>query len=116
MLAYIFIPIIQRELDNFRFIVWNHRRGRKQDGKVLPTGIPDIHNNPEEYEAGDCGTVITDDELVSVGLEYSIDLEKKFIDEELFQQFAQVVPNVEEIESSDAVNQFIYLKENYPEN
>lgn len=117
MLAYIFIPVIQQELDDFRTTVWNHKRGRKQEGKVLPTGVPDIiHENPEEFDAENCGTDVTDDILVTVGLEYLVDLEKNFIDEELFQQFAQVVPNVRDIESTDAVNQYIFLKENYIEN
>ena len=115
MLAYIFIPIVQKELDDFRCTVWNHKRGRKQDGKILPTGIPDIiHENPEEYDAEDCGTAVTDDQLESVGVEYSVDLDQCFIDKELYQRFAQVV-NTENVVASDAVESFIFLKENYLE-
>lgn len=42
ILAYVYIPIIQKELDIFKNVVWNHSRGRTQKGKALPTGIPEV--------------------------------------------------------------------------
>lgn len=66
MLAFIFIPVIQKELDIFRVTVWNHKRGRKQINKILPTGIPEyIYDHPEEFDAQDCGTVLLEEQLLS---------------------------------------------------
>ena len=41
ILAYVYIPVIQKELDIFRTTVWNSHRGRKQQNKKLPCGVPD---------------------------------------------------------------------------
>ena len=56
LLAYIFIPVVQKELDFFRETVWNSHRIRKQKDARLPKGIPDhVFNFPEKYEAEQCG-------------------------------------------------------------
>ena len=47
LLAYVYIPVIQKELDIFRENVWNTHRGQKQKTKELPTGVPEhIYNFP----------------------------------------------------------------------
>lgn len=38
LLAYVYIPVIQKELDIFRTTIWNNHRVRKQKNKELPTG------------------------------------------------------------------------------
>ena len=49
-MAFVFVPVVQRELDDFRTIVWNNSRGRAQPGKLLPTGVPlHIYQFPEQY-------------------------------------------------------------------
>ena len=51
LLAYVYIPVIQKEVDIFRVSVWNTHRTRKQKEKILPTGVPDhIYNYPEQYD------------------------------------------------------------------
>ena len=61
LLAYVYLPVVQKELDVFREVVWNSSRGRKQKDKLLPTGIPNhIYRNPEEYGAEDCGTHLSE--------------------------------------------------------
>ena len=50
MLAYVYIPVIQKELDAFRCSVWNAHRIRKQKNKELPVGVPDhIYTCPERH-------------------------------------------------------------------
>ena len=50
LLAFIMIPMMQRELDTFKDTVWNCHRIRPQKDAVLPAGIPDhIYCFPEEY-------------------------------------------------------------------
>ena len=53
--------MVQRELDEFREVVWNQSRGRKQRDKELPTGIPShIYNNQEFYGGEECGHALTE--------------------------------------------------------
>jgi hypothetical protein len=42
LLAYVYIRVVQRELDVFRECVWNNHRTHTQKGKELPAGVPDI--------------------------------------------------------------------------
>ena len=55
-MAYVMISMIQRELDEFKDIVWNPHRIRKQKETYMPDGIPNhIYAFPEEYGMKDCG-------------------------------------------------------------
>ena len=55
LLAYLFIPILQRELDIFKDTVWNTHRIRKHKDTYLPDGIPNhIFEFPEEHGLEDC--------------------------------------------------------------
>ena len=67
MLAYVYIPVVQKELDVFRVSVWNNHRVRKQNGKELPTGVPEhIYTCPEQHGGEKCGIPITDQQLQEV--------------------------------------------------
>ena len=56
LLAYIMIPLIQKELDTFKDTVWNSNRIRSQKDTALPNGIPNhIHAFPEAYGLEECG-------------------------------------------------------------
>ena len=60
LLAFIMVPLVQKELDVFRETVWNTHRIRAQKDTVLPDGIPDhIYNFPEQYNLKDCGKCYT---------------------------------------------------------
>lgn len=113
MLAFIFIPVVQKELDEFSKVVWNHSRGRKQENKELPTGIPEyIFDNPEEFGVEDCGVTITEANLLAVGNEYHIDLDECFIDPVLYERFSTII-DVNELQPKDTCDAFLYLKEKY---
>ena len=50
MLAYFMIPMMQRELDEFRLTIWNTHRIRAQKETLMADGIPDhIFEFPERY-------------------------------------------------------------------
>ncbi|CAB3983975.1 Hypothetical predicted protein, partial [Paramuricea clavata] len=67
MLAYVYIPLLQKELDIFKNTVWNNHRGRKQRNKHLPDGIPEhIYQFPEHYGGTKCGTHLSDEDLEEV--------------------------------------------------
>ena len=62
LLAFIMVPLVQKELDVFRETVWNTHRIRAQKDIVLPDRIPDqyhIYNFPEQYDLEDCGKCYT---------------------------------------------------------
>ena len=67
MLAYVYIPVIQKELDVFRVSVWNTHRIRKQKEKELPAGVPEhIYTCPESHGGEKCGFIVTEEQLREV--------------------------------------------------
>lgn len=55
LLAFVFVPVVQKEMDNF-VGAWNSHRVRKQKEAQVPKGIPDhLYAFPENYGAEDCG-------------------------------------------------------------
>lgn len=56
LLAYVYIPVIGKELEVFRETIWNSHRVRCQKGAQVPKGIPKhLYAFPEQYEAEQCG-------------------------------------------------------------
>jgi hypothetical protein len=56
LLAYIMIPIIQKEIDTFVDVVWNSHRIREQKNSYLPDGVPNhIYSFAEKYGLEECG-------------------------------------------------------------
>lgn len=56
LLAFIFIPVIQKEMNIFRETVWNSHRVRRQKDATVPKGIPyHLYSFPEQYNADECG-------------------------------------------------------------
>ena len=56
LLTFIFIPVIQKEMNIFRETVWNSHRVRSQKDTAVPTGIPyHLYSFPGQYNAGECG-------------------------------------------------------------
>lgn len=56
LLAFVMIPILQKELDTFKDTIWNSHRIRLQKESVLPSGVPDhIYNFPGEYGLEESG-------------------------------------------------------------
>lgn len=56
LLSFLFIPMMQRELDKFKDTIWNSHRIREQKDTNLPAGVPNhIYQFPDNYELEDCG-------------------------------------------------------------
>ena len=56
LLAFVMIPLLQKELDTFKDTIWNTHRIRQQKDTVLPHGIPEhIYNFPSEYGLEESG-------------------------------------------------------------
>lgn len=51
-MAFVFIPVIQKEMDIFREMIWNSHRVRAQKETQMPKGIPNhLYSFPETYGA-----------------------------------------------------------------
>ena len=50
------IPLIQRELDEFKDTVWNSHRIRFQKDTFMPDGVPNhVYDFPSRYGLEECG-------------------------------------------------------------
>ena len=55
-LAFVFIPVIQKEMDVFRETILNSDRVRSQKEAQMPKEIPNhLYSFPESYGAQECG-------------------------------------------------------------
>ena len=115
MLAYVYIPVIQKELDVFRCSVWNAHRIRKQKKKELPVGVPDhIYTCPERHGGEKCGFAVTEEQLREVAeLANVLDGTADYLPEDFRQECQRLLPNTEDVEPAQAANAFLYLKANF---
>ena len=115
MLAYVYIPVLQKELDVSRVSVWNAHRIRKQKNKELPVGVPEhIYTYPERHGGEKCGFRVTDEQLREVAeLSNVLDGTGDFLPEAFRQECQRHLPNTEDIEPDQAANAFLYLKANF---
>ncbi|PFX22386.1 hypothetical protein AWC38_SpisGene13094 [Stylophora pistillata] len=114
MLAYVYIPVIQKQLDVFKTSVWNNHRIRRQRQKKLPTRIPDhIYMCPDKHGGEKCGFPVTDEDLQEVAeLSCALESTDDFL-EDFRQECARHIPNTIQIEPDQAANASLYLKDNF---
>jgi hypothetical protein len=56
LLAYIMIPVVEKEVNDFKDVVWNTHRIRAQKDTYLPNGVPNhMYSFPEKYGLQECG-------------------------------------------------------------
>lgn len=115
LLAYVYVPVVQRELDIFRVTVWNNHRGRKQDKKELPTGVPEhIYNFPEQYGGSHCGHAVQEEHLQEVAeLSGVLQENDDYLDQEFRRKCAELIPDTNDIDPKEAANAYLYLKANF---
>ena len=54
--TFVFLPLIQKEIDIFRDTIWNSHRVRCQKDAQLPKGVPShLYSFPENYSSEQCG-------------------------------------------------------------
>ena len=113
VLAYVYIPIVQRECDIFvRY--WNSHRIREQANLEIPTGVPDhIFSFPEQYGGNSKGILLTKDQLKEVAhVSGVLDVDSfDFMEPRVKRECEQHLPNPEKIESKNAIEAFRFLKE-----
>ena len=117
MLAYIYIPVIQKELDTFRTTVWNNHRGSKQKDKELPTGVPEhIFRFPEKYGGEDFGIEVTEEQLEVIAEEFSIfDGTEDFLETAFRKECERHISITTNILPKEAADAYKYLKLEFDE-
>ena len=111
MLAFIYIPIVQREVNIF-IELWNNSRSRLQKNTLMPDGIPNfIYNNPEEYAMVDQGWEVSLDELQAAArISGVLAVEQDYIPVDFATKCHAVVPEPENIPSKDAARFYLTLR------
>ena len=113
LLAYVFIPVLQRECDTF-VSTWNSHRIREQANMCLPTGIPDhMFNFPEKYFAKKMGLRVSSDDLQEVAAVSGIlNVTSEFMDVNLLQLCQQHLPHPDDLKCSETIAAYLDLKQN----
>eukprot|EP00112_Aurelia_sp_Birch-Aquarium-sp1_P007258 Seg1790.5 transcript_id=Seg1790.5/GoldUCD/mRNA.D3Y31 product="hypothetical protein" protein_id=Seg1790.5/GoldUCD/D3Y31 len=95
LLAFVFIPVLQKQLDAFKDIVLNTHRIRAQRGTALPNGIPShIYDFPEEYNLIDCRKIINQEDLAEIALHSNIlDVEEDYLEADFREKCENLLPN-----------------------
>ena len=115
MLAFIFIPVLQRELDIFWTTIWNNHRVRKQKNKELPNGIPEhIYHCPDQYGGEKCGVRLTEEDLLDVATysEVLVDTDD-YLQAEFCQECERHIPDPDDIKAADAADAYLFLRTNF---
>ncbi|KAK3731009.1 hypothetical protein QZH41_018760 [Actinostola sp. cb2023] len=114
LLAYLMIPIMQKEIDTFVNIVWNTRRIRVQKNTYLPDGVPNhIYDFPEKYGLEECGWKVTEQQLEEVAqLSDVLACNDDYLPPDLRAKCQHIIEDPLELDVSDFPVAFRYLKEN----
>ena len=107
--------MLQKELDIFRVSVWNNHRIRKQRNKELPTGVPEyIYNCPREYGGEKCGLHVNEEDLKEVAeLSGVLNDTDDYLEPEVRHECERHIPNIDDVEPSEAANAYLYLKAHF---
>ena len=112
LLAYIYIPVLQKELDVFKTSVWNNHRTRQQKEKELPSGVPEhIYNFPEQYGGQKCGFHITEEPLQDVAdLSDVLEGTDDYLKPAFRRECERHLPSPDSIELAEASDAYRFLK------
>ena len=112
LLAYIYIPVLQKELDVFKTSVWNNHRTRPQKEKELPSGVQvHIYNFPEQYGGQKCGFHITEEQLQEVAdLSDVLEGTDDYLKPAFRRECERHLPSPDNIEPAEAADAYRFLK------
>ena len=110
--AFIYIPLLQRELDIFKGTICKSHRGRKQRNKELSNGISEhVYNFPENYGGFKCEIHANEDDLEQVAkLSNIFEDTDYYVQPECRQKCQDSISDVNEVQHSA----FLYIMANFP--
>ena len=111
ILAYVFIPVLEKEIECF-IHNWNTRRIRFQKDTVLPDGIPEhIYSFPEKYGLERCGLPVTNEQLEEVSeLSGVLDIPDDYLEPEFRARCEEIIDKPEDLEPKECINAFLLIK------
>ncbi|XP_067040998.1 uncharacterized protein [Acropora muricata] len=103
LLAFIMVPLIQKELAIFREIVCNSHTIRAQRHTALPDRIPDhIYNYPEKYGLEESGLPVTEEQLQEVAIESGVlRIPDDFLTLEFREECERIIPDNDTIKPDE---------------
>ncbi|KAM7427620.1 hypothetical protein ABFA07_021268 [Porites harrisoni] len=115
LLAFIMIPLIQKDLDVFKESVWNTHRIRAQKDTILPDGIPShMYSFPEQYGLEECGLPVTEEQLKEAATQSGVlTVPDDFLQPEFRAECECVLPDSETIRPHECRDAYIYFKNNF---
>ncbi|XP_020895331.1 uncharacterized protein LOC110234305 [Exaiptasia diaphana] len=115
MLAYVFIPLIQKEMDVFRDTIWNSHRVRSQKGAQVPKGVPNhLYAFPENYDAEQSGFPVNKQLLDEVAdLSKVTTVGDDFLSPAIRAECERIIPHIEEVQPRDGALSYIFLKSHF---
>ncbi|XP_073252070.1 uncharacterized protein [Porites lutea] len=117
LLAFIFIPVIQKEMNIFRETVWNSHRVRSQKDAAVPKGIPNhLYSFPGQYNADECGLQVTQEALDEVAtLSGVMSVGDDYLPSSVREECERIVPNIDGVKPAEAADAYLFLKAQYKE-
>ena len=116
---YVYIPVLQKELDTFRISIWNNHRVRNKRVKSFPQEYQNTFTivHAEKYGGEKCGFCITEQQLVEVAnLSQVLDGTDNYLEPNFRMECERHIPDTGEIEPAEAANNYLYLKANFDPN
>lgn len=112
LLAYIYIPVLQKELEFFQTSVWNNHRTRQQKEEELPCGIPEhIYNFLERYGGQKYGFHITEEQLEEVAdLSDVLEGTDYYLKPAFRRECERHLPSADSVEPAVAADVYRFLK------
>ena len=111
ILAYVFIPVLEKEIECF-IHNWNTHRIRFQKDTVLSDEIPEhIYSFPEKYGLERCGLPVTNEQLEEV-LELSgvLDMPDDYLEPKFMARCEEIIDKPEDLEPKECINAFLLIK------
>ncbi|XP_028404817.1 uncharacterized protein LOC114527386 [Dendronephthya gigantea] len=115
LLAFVFIPIIAKEMSMFRETIWNSHRVRCQKDARMPKGIPNhLYAFPEEYGAEQCGFPVSKEALDEVAeLSGVMTVGDDFLTPNVRAECERIIPEINAVKPNDTTTAYLFLKTHY---
>ena len=112
-MSFIYIPVVQRALNEFWTTVWNNSRGKKQRNKELPTGVPEhILQFPEKYGGENFGISVSEEHLEVIAEEFDIfnGATNDYIEQNHRTEFERDINRTDDMTPNEASDAYRFLK------